>query len=249
MPLSRRSCSRHGFWQTRFAGRADIIGQDIVAERRPLHASSASGPQGYRGTTVLVPDVWVPLTALRARPADGGDASRPRERRTHHGRPAEARRQPRAGAGASRTAFSADLERQFPEIYRGRGLAAAKASRVPGIGREFVAPFLAVLMGVAGLVLLVTCTNLAGMMLARGAARSREIAVRLALGASRRALVAMLMTEALVFSAVGGAGVPCSSRGGWRGPWRTRFPRCPFPSRSHLAARLARALVRPRSPS
>jgi putative ABC transport system permease protein len=99
--------------------------------------------------------------------------------------------------------FSADLERQFPETYRGRGLAASSASRVPGIGREFIAPFLAILMGVAGLVLLVTCTNLAGMMLARGAARSREIAVRLALGASRRALVAMLMTEALVLSVAG----------------------------------------------
>jgi predicted permease len=100
-------------------------------------------------------------------------------------------------------AFSADLQRQFPGPYRGRGLTAAAASRVPGIGSEFVAPFLAVLMGVAGLVLLVTCTNLAGMMLARGASRAREIAVRLSLGASRRALVGMLMTEALLLSLAG----------------------------------------------
>jgi predicted permease len=108
-----------------------------------------------------------------------------------------------AQAQEALNAFSADLARQFPEIYRGRGLAASKASRVPGVGRQFIAPFLAILMGVAGLVLLVTCTNLAGMMLARGAARTREIAVRLALGASRRSLVAMLMTEALVLSVSG----------------------------------------------
>jgi predicted permease len=191
----------HAFWQSRYQGRADIIGQEIVLNGDRFRVVGV-GPEGYRGTTILTPDVWLPLTSFaRGLPAEETLRSREGAWLIMAGRlkPDVSLAQ----AQAALNAFSADLERQFPEIYRGRGLAATKASRVPGIGREFIAPFLAILMGVAGLVLLVTCTNLAGMMLARGAARSREIAVRLALGASRRSLVAMLMTEALVLSVSG----------------------------------------------
>ena len=191
----------HAFWQSRFQGRADIIGQDITLNGDHFRVVGV-GPRGYRGTTILSPDVWLPLTTFaRGLPTEENLRSRQGAWLIMAGRlkPDVSMTQ----AQHALNAFSADLERQFPEIYRGRGLAVSKASRVPGIGRQFIAPFLAVLMGVAGLVLLVTCTNLAGMMLARGAARSREIAVRLALGASRRSLIAMLMTEALVLSVSG----------------------------------------------
>ncbi len=191
----------YAFWQSRFEGRADIVGQDITLNGEHFRVAGIA-PQGYKGTTILTPDVWLPLTAF-ARGLPTEDTVRSREGAwlimTGRLKPDVSVTQ----AQQALNVFAADLERQFPEIYRGRGLAASKASRVPGMG-QYIGPFLAILMGVAGLVLLVTCTNLAGMMLARGAARSREIAVRLALGASRRALVGMLMTEALVLS-IGGA--------------------------------------------
>jgi len=194
----------HAFWQSRFERRTDIIGQDITLNGDHFRVVGV-GPEGYRGSTILTPDVWLPLTSLaRGLPTEETLRSRNGAWLIMAGRlkPGVSMTQ----AQEALNTFSADLERQFPETYRGRGLAVSSASRVPGIGQQFIAPFLMILMGAAGLVLLVTCTNLAGMMLARGAARSREIAVRLALGASRRALVGMLMTEALVLSGSGALG-------------------------------------------
>ena len=158
----------------------------------------------FHGTTVLSPDVWIPLTSL----AKGMPGETMLRGRQNVWLVMAGRLKPGVSLAQAQqylNGFAADLTREYPEAYREFGLAVAPASRMPGIGREFVTPFLAVLMGVAGLVLLVTCANLAGLMLARSAARSREMAVRLALGASRASLVGMLMTETLVVFGLGGA--------------------------------------------
>jgi len=197
----RKVVLSHAFWQSRFAGRADAVGQDILLNGDHFTVVGV-GPAGYQGTTVLVPDVWVPLTAgAKGMPSDAMLRGRENQWLIMGARlkPGETI----ASARAYLETFTADLVRTYPDIYRNRGLVAHPASRIPAFGTELVAPFLGMLMGVVGLVLLVTCLNLSGLLLARAASRSRDVAVRLALGASRRSLVAMLLVETLLLFAGG----------------------------------------------
>ena len=197
----RKVVLSHAFWQSHFAGRADVVGQSMTLNGETFTVVGI-GPRGFTGSTILSSDLWIPSTA-QSRGLATPETLRGRE---NNWLIMAGRLKPGASlaqAQAFLDAFVADLQRQHAEIYARIGLKATPASRVPGYGSEFVAPFLAVLMGVAGLVLLVTCANLAGLLLARAAGRSREVAVRLALGASRRALVTMLMSEALALSAFG----------------------------------------------
>lgn len=231
VPL-RKVVLSHAFWQRQFSGRRDVIGQQLLLNGDSFTVVGV-GPAGFRGTTILAPDVWIPLTA-HARGLPAAEVLRSRESnwlvmaaRLKAGVTADQVR-------AYLATFSADLERQFPEVYRRRGLTASVSSRLPGEAGEVAAPFLAILMGVSGLVLLVTCTNLAGLLLARSAARSREVAVRLALGASRRSLVGMLMTESAMLAIAGAlAGILVAV---WMtGALESTIPSLPFPVSLELA--------------
>jgi predicted permease len=98
-------------------------------------------------------------------------------------------------------AVAAELERTYP-VNKGRGLGLTPLSQ-EGAGL-FLVPVMTVVMGVVGVVLVIACANIAGLMLARGASRGREIAVRLAVGASRWQLVRQLLTESAVLACAGG---------------------------------------------
>jgi predicted permease len=202
VPL-RKAVLSHALWVSRFSSQPDVVGRTIILNS-DVYTVVGVGPQGYRGSTIITPDVWLPLTAYgRGFPTE--EAFRGRR---NSWLILTARLKPGvtiAGAQAYADTFMADLRNQFPEELRDVGLTVAPASRVPGVGNQFIAPFLLVLMGVSGLVLIVTCTNLAGLFIARAASRSREVAVRLALGASRKSLAAMLMTDAILVSVAGAA--------------------------------------------
>jgi putative ABC transport system permease protein len=193
----RKVVLTHAFWQSHFGGRADAVGQSITLNGDSFTVVGVAA-RGFTGATVLSSDLWIPSTAM----SRGLASAETLRGRGNNALIMVGRLKPGASiaqAQAFLDAFIADLQRQHTEVYARIGLRATPASRVPGVGSEYVAPFLAVLMGVAGLVLLVTCTNLAGLLLARAAGRSREVA----LGASRRALVWMLMKEAFALSALG----------------------------------------------
>jgi predicted permease len=200
VPL-RKVVLSHAFWQSHFAGRADVAGQELVLNGDRFTIVGV-GPIAFHGTTIMRPDVWVPMTAAaRGLPTD--DLLRGRENqwlimgaRLKAGATV-------AGAQVFLDTFSADLLRAYPEVYRNRGLAVLPASRIPAFGTDVVGPFLALLMAVVGLVLLVACLNLSGLLLARATVRAREVAVRLALGASRGSIAGMLLIETLLLFALG----------------------------------------------
>ena len=192
----------HTYWQRRFAGDPAIVGRELTVNGEPFTVIGVAA-EGFGGTTILAPDFWLPLTAqsrgfgaeelLRSRGASWlVIGARLRADVTLE----------RAQDAMAR--YMQQLTEQHPDSYSpGTSLAVLPASRIPGLGRVFVAPFLALLMGLVGLVLLVACANLAGLLLARATNRAREIAVRLALGASRSSLLALLTIESLLLFATG----------------------------------------------
>jgi predicted permease len=197
----------HALWQRRFGGDHGLIGGTI-----PLngHAFTIVGvaPPGFRGTTVMEPELWAPISArAAAAPRIGADIVNERHANwmVMGGRlaPGVALGQANAELGA----IGAALAREYPQSNRDIGFRATRAAVIPG-RIDVVAGFVGILMALAGLVLLAACANVTGMLLARGAARQREIAVRVAIGAGRGRLVRQLLTEAtLLFAAAGVIGI------------------------------------------
>jgi hypothetical protein len=168
----------HQFWNRRFQSDSSIVGKPIVLNGSPFTVVGVAAER-FQGPFVLAPDIWVPLTAssLLGLPADIFE-SRRAVWIMGIGRLA-----PDVGLGqaqAELSAIAARLARQYRSENEGKGLAVMPASLFPGDMRPMIAAFMAMLLAVAGLVLLIASTNVAGMLLARASARRREIAVRLA---------------------------------------------------------------------
>ena len=201
----------HDLWQRTFGGRRDAVGSTVRLNGVAFTIIGIA-PSGYRGgLRGLAVDVWIPITSGKLLGGDLDFDLRQRGNRSHF---VMARLRPGvtlAQAEAGLATVARNLTAAYPDAWRnvsGMGrritLASEFDSRVPPQVRSSVLGFMALLMGTVGLVLLVCCANVASLMLARAARRTREMGVRLSLGATRGRVMRQLLIESCLVAMAGG---------------------------------------------
>ncbi len=191
------------YWQQRFGGTPDIIGRDVIVNGRGYTVIGVA-PRDFYGTEIIsAPQMWFPM-AMQSQVEVGSNGL---ERRDAESIFVQGRLKPGVSmdqAQASINTIALELAREFPDVNEGKRVTLSPPGMIGGAMRGPVMGFIGVLMVVVGLVLLLACTNLANLLLARATERRREIAVRLAVGASRLRLIRQLLTESVLLALGGG---------------------------------------------
>jgi putative ABC transport system permease protein len=180
----------HGLWQRRFGGSPDIVGRKISLNDEPYEVIGVM-PQGFYFMPSRDIDIWMP-------------ASFPawmRKNFTWHDAQIVARLKPRVTLEHARQAMSVLSLQVTAKDFRGPHSVIVNPLREEIAGKTRTALILLLCASVA--LLLIACVNLANLLLSRSAVRSREVAVRTALGAGRGRLVSQFLTESLVLAAFG----------------------------------------------
>jgi len=202
----------HRLWQNRFGGRSDVVGQEAALNG---HRFTIIGvmPAGFEGAEILEKcDVYAPMMMQAVvRPPSGGfsfemnpdmlsQRGRGWMRMIGRLKPGVSIEQAQAGMAV----IASQPEQAYPNENRGIIATLFPVSKVDPRGYRPLVMVAALLMSVVGMVLLIACANVANLLLARAFARRKEIAVRLAMGASRLRLIRQLLTESVLLSLAGG---------------------------------------------
>lgn len=184
-----------GLWERRFGSSPGIVGQSVTLDNKPYTIIGVL-PAGF-AIMDQPTDVWVPMTPWAK--------TLPDDRSWHPGILPMAKLKPDVSVEQARsemTLIAKRLEQQYPDFDTGTS---AIVNRMQDQLVQNVRPALLMLLGAVAFVVLIACTNVANLLIARAAARQREIAIRSALGASRGRILIQLLTESVVLSCMAGA--------------------------------------------
>ena len=194
----------YSLWQTRFNGDANIVGKSVEINQLPFTVIGVA-PQGFIGCkTGIRTDAWTPLSAY--------DQLTGNTRMQQRGN-AWLNVMARLRNGVSRQRATQDLDvlmrqlvAQYPDDHLGANtISLDPLWRSPFGANVYLAASLPILLGIAGIVLLLTCANIATLALVRFVSRRKEIAIRQSLGASRYQLMRQMIFEGMIVSLGGGA--------------------------------------------
>jgi predicted permease len=215
LPAARRSVvvASHLYWK-RTGYAPDLVGSTVMVNEQPFTVVGIA-PEGFTGTTMLLgPELYFPLGEFDRLTNDFHDLENKRtlERPDAFNLFLVARLQPGVTAEAARSALrgvAASLEALDPVHHREKTFSLGPLPRLSTStspsDESSIRLLGLVFLGMAAAVLLIVCLNLAGLLLARGHARRREFAIRLALGGTRGRIIRQLLTEGMVLSLAGGA--------------------------------------------
>ena len=214
----------YDFWRSQFGADTSAIGRAIRINGIDFNVVGVA-PESFTGVDPYIrPALFVPIT-MKQRISESKE--NPLENRGNHDLAVKARLKPgvsQATARAELATIWSNLQRSYPEENRGRKADVKTEIQARYQQDPYDAILVMFLMGLVGLVLIIACANVANLLLARASSRAREIAIRLAVGASRMRLVRQLLLESLMLAMLGGLLGVAFAYGGIRFLQRIQVP-------------------------